>query len=179
MKKLIAFLLSIAIALPMLSSCEVPVNISDDTDDTTHMIVDTSDMPITEDDPTKDEYGFTLFAKGEYIVDPKFDTDEFLPEYDANYNAGRGSVANCAADDAVYFVEAKTREHEMRPYTMRYISYMDKSTGFVDALCGDSSCEHFYIDGGGREGCKAYIGGKEDIPDFMAVYDGLLCGKAL
>lgn len=110
-----------------------------------------------------ENYGFTVFPEGNYLADPKFDTDEYLPDYDADlsfvqhFSTGDFSGTSpllCATEDTVYYYDM---EHKL-------IMYLDKGTGITGPLCGRPECMH---DG---SSCNAYVAG----PAGMRVYDGKL-----
>ncbi len=138
-----------------------------DTADLSGSGADTADAPGTAEqggssDPADDNYGFAVFPEGNYLADPKFDTDEFLPDYDADPSYIHpfttiwdlnGRV--CSTDDTVYAYD---------PETCR-ILYVDKATGIWGPLCGKPECLHTNSD------CNAYI---SSAPDAMRVYDGML-----
>lgn len=179
MKKLIALLLSIAAALPLFTACEVFGNTSGDTSDTYDITsggtANTDEIQPAEEeyDPTKDEYSFKIFAKGDYITDPIFDTDEFLPKYDVDYNAIVGCPYTYAAGDAIYFVEKKTIRGKFVSESVMLISCMDRATGNVSVLCSDPECEH--TDNKCRACIKTYSGSySNESLDYFTMYDGKL-----
>ncbi len=136
--------------------------------------IDTADLSGTDagtvdtdgtSDPEYDSNGFAVFPEGNYLADPKFDTDEFLPDYDADLSfmqpfstvrSSQGTV--CTTDDTVYVYDPKNYR----------ILYVDKATGIWGPLCGKPECTHT------SSSCNAYI----SSPDALRVYDGMLywCG---
>ena len=167
MKRLIALLLIVMTALPTLSSCEMfdvqPDDTAETSGSTPDNFVDT--QPEDEEyDLYHNEYGFYLFAPGDYIEDDRFKTDEFLPEYDVNYNIGLRYDKVCAGDDAIYLLHMESSKQDGFAKYTYFLSYIDRETGERGKLCAKSDCEHTGKD------CYAYV----DYPDVMTVYDGKL-----
>lgn len=178
MKKLPALLLTLALATALLASCEMfvpeptervlpsfslPAGTENPAD------TDTSGAPAPDEsaDPAEENYGFTVFPEGNYLADPKFDTDEFLPDYDADLSFvqyfstgdfGPGgtyrSPVLCATDDTVYFFDGGSD----------LIMFWDKATGISSPLCGRPECLH------SGSSCNAYV----QAPNGLRVYEGKL-----
>lgn len=164
MKKCLYILLIVILLVPSLSGCEhfapgggqvdrPPLTPADDPAGTP------SDGPAGEEDPTVDEYGFTLFPEGNYLADPKFDTDEFLPDYDVDISfVQHGSTDQrgvCATADTIYSYSDMNGK----------LMYTDKATGLTLPLCGKPECTHT------DDTCNAYIG---DDASGLRVYGGKL-----
>ncbi len=123
----------------------------------------------TEADPEDaefDENGFKIFPVDNYIKDPKFDTDEYLPDYDAPLTfAQLGNTFSqtvCETEDGWY--SDISRDNEDSPWDS-LIVYTDKKTGISLPLCGKPDCMH-----GKDPDCNAYVGGS----NRLQIYDGKL-----
>lgn len=156
MKNRFSFLVSAALLLSVLTGCEhfVPGG-----DGSGRPVIDSTGEPTegpTEGD-TGDNDGFTVFSEGNYLADPMFDTDEFLPEYDADISfIQHGSTEQrglCVTEDTIYF------------YWDEHLLFTDKDTGITLPLCGKPECTHT------DNSCNAYIGGEAA---GLRVYDGKL-----
>ena len=92
-----------------------------------------------------------------YLVDPIFDTEEYLPDYDADLGMAvdqHGFTLFCESEDAYYLVDSY------------FLYYLDKMTLSKWPFCFKPECTH----GGDNWDCGAYIGTCQAI----AVYDGRL-----
>lgn len=118
-----------------------------------------------------DEYGFTVFPVGNYLADKKFDTDEFLPDYDADPSFYHGFSTSeyglCRTEDTIYSFCDHTGADML-------ITYTDKATGISGPLCGRPECLH-------RDAtCNAYVHrvrfayGYGGYGYGLSVYDGKL-----
>ena len=161
MKRELALLLTLALALALLTSCELmaPAPTQRPSIGLPGEPAGTDEPTPTEAaDPTVDQYGFTIFPEGNYLADPKFDTDEFLPDYDADLSflqplTSIGEVL-CRTDDTIYINSSGS-----------LIMYMDKATGISGPLCGKPECLH------NDNSCNAYL----SYGAFgLRVYDGKL-----
>ncbi len=164
MKQNLALLLAFSMLLLVLTGCEhfVP---SDGVESRPPLMppseegtVPTGGPEATEEpDPAEETYGFTVFPEGNYLADPKFDTDEFLPDYDMDINfVQHGSTQKeglCVTEDTIYF------------YWDGHLLFTDKGTGITLPLCGKPECTHT------DRSCNAYIGGEVA---GLRVYDGKL-----
>ena len=118
------------------------------------------------DDVPRDEYGFTIFPDGNYLADPMFDTDDPLPDYDANNdfiligNYGLSGGGLCSTDDTIYYI---IQHNEKQTYCT--LMYRDKKTGISGPLCGKPECLHNDRD------CNAYISTDKDYLYGLYVYD--------
>ncbi len=100
-----------------------------------------------------------------YLADKIFDTDEYMPDYDADAGALLPNSAIC------HFCEGKTKGKADGIYyytpmqDSRTIHYLDKSLLIDDVLCIKPECSH------DDKSCGAYV------PDIhgLTVYDGRLC----
>ena len=176
MKKIVALLLTIAAVLPILTSCAPTETAPEDNDDTEYMTPDITVSPddtTDEDfDPYHDEYGFVIFAPGDYLTDRKFDTDEYLPGYDAdNAFIAHGNPENggiCSTDDKIYyFSEVYDKiENLVVKETHTVLMYRDKATGDVGPLCQKPECDHKGKD------CDAYFAPNISDLHGLFMYDG-------
>ncbi len=123
----------------------------------------------TEADPEDaefDENGFKIFPVDNYIKDPKFDTDEYLPDYDAPLTFAQlgnsFSQTVCETEDGWY---SDISDHNDDSPWNSLIVYTDKKTGISLPLCGKPDCMH-----GKDPDCNAYVGGS----DRLQIYDGKL-----
>lgn len=117
--------------------------------------------PTEEKDPTVDEYGFTLFPEGNYLADPMFDTEEYLPDYDADpsYIHTQSTIYPvCSTETTIYSYPKVSLDNG------NAVLFTDKETGISMPLCGKPECLH------NDESCNAYA------LDAMGltVYDGRL-----
>lgn len=121
-----------------------------------------------DDDFIKDEFGFAKFPEGNYLADKKFDTDEYLPDYDAdnnfillgNYGPGGGGI--CSTDDTIYYFS----ESEDMQYCL--LMYRDKVTGISAPLCGKPECLH------NNKNCNAYVEGSSTFLNGLYIYGDML-----
>ena len=162
MKKNITLLLALALALTLLTSCELMVpgpterpsiGLSGETGEPS---------PAGSAGSAVENYGFTVFPEGNYLADKKFDTDEFLPGYDSNTSFVQQAStcfgkALCQTEDTVYSCIGASGG--------TLIMYMDKATGISGPLCGKPECLH------NSSSCNAYIA---RWTDGLSVYDGKL-----
>lgn len=122
--------LILILALALLTSCELFVP-----SPTERTPIGGDIKPTENADSTEDEYIFTVFPEGDYLADSKFDTDEFLPDYDADpsfiqFLTTGHDQALCQTEDTVYSCVGG------------FIMYMDKATGITGPLCGKPECLH-------------------------------------
>ena len=164
MKKLLALVL--ALMLVLLTSCEmfVPAPPESQRPDfgLPSLPAGTKDpAPTQTADPTADEYGFTIFPEGNYLANPKFDTDEFLPDYDSDPSflqfLGTYHRGLTQTNQTIYSF-CQNKENDI-------IMYTDKSTGISGPLCGKPECLH------SDDTCNAYVDG---YCDGLDVYQGKL-----
>ena len=85
------------------------------------------------------------------LLDPQFDTEEFLPDYDFRNGVKKESRA-CESEDAYYLLSDNNL----------YLHYLDKDTGTSGVLCGKPECSHSSIE------CNAYLAGGGNL----MFYDG-------
>ena len=170
MKKCIILVLSLGLLLTLLAGCEyfVPDGILEEAEkNRPSFLPQGTNPPGAEDLPANvaggvDEYGFTVFPAGNYLADRKFDTDEFLPDYDAdpafiNFHSTSG-YALCRTEDTIYSLRPGSSQ-------INLIMYADKATGISGPLCGKPECLH-------RDSkCNAYVANRAD---GLCVYDGKL-----
>lgn len=135
MKRLTSLILAAVLALSLLSSCG---------GNTPEISGAPSGAPEASSAP-----------EANYLADPIFDTDEYLPDYDMDnrfLQAGtRGRLVETA--NAYYLVPS-----------IPYIMFVDKQSLLCGPLCGKPECAHNDID------CNAYI----DAAFCLSRYDGKL-----
>ena len=96
-------------------------------------------------------------ASDNYLADPSFDTDEYLPSYDWNWQWCQ-DIAGC-------FAETENAIYAFQGVGGHSLYYYDKATGLSDVLCFKPECDHSGAD------CGGYI----DSPHaLLTVYDGHL-----
>ena len=158
MKKLTLLILVLSLTLPLLCACANTGDGGNDTSDGGEPAftlplpsLNDPDEPETETEtPTLPEYG--------YLADAKFDTDEFLPEYDMDMSFIQHSSVfypMCATDEKAFAYL----------YESGLIVTIDKATGDSAPLCTKSDCVHNGIE------CDAYVG---DSCYGLRVYEGRL-----
>lgn len=184
MKKAIVLILIFLVLEGALASCErfVPAGeggrpslppIGEETQATEGTAPTDATGPAEEKDPTVDEYGFKLFPEGNYLADPMFDTEEYLPDYDADPSNlqcfSTWTVALCSTEDSIY-----SSLHVLGRNT-QLIVYTDKATGISLPLCGKPECLHNDVTCNASAGPLGIAG--------LAVYDGKLywglCGNSV
>ena len=71
-----------------------------------------------------------------YLSDPKFDTEDTLPQYDLNksWSHRLGDQCSCITEDTLYFAR--------NDGIHTYIFYCDLATGISGPLCGKPECPH-------------------------------------
>ena len=80
-----------------------------------------------------------------YLIQPKFETEEHLPQYDADYRFAHSGSTVCETEDAYYGTLFDD------PY---YLRYYDKKSQYSGILCGKPECTHT------DENCDGYIMGE-------------------
>ena len=85
------------------------------------------------------------------LLDAKFDTEEFLPDFDFRNEFGKWRDM-CESEDAYYFTVVGNT----------YLHYFDKKTESYGVLCGKPECSHSSIE------CNAYLAGGGNL----MFYDG-------
>lgn len=167
MKKTIAVILAFLVLVTMLVSCEHFVPAGEDerpslpsSGEGTAPAGGTEATDGTE--PAEENHGFTVFPEGNYLADPMFDTDEYLPDYDVDLSSvHRFSTLDnlCSTETTVYSIR-----NGLDAGSSLFITYMDKATGISLPLCGKPECMH--NDGN----CNANV----NRPRGLCVYDGKL-----
>ena len=168
MKKYIALLLSLGLLLTLLSSCEMFMPAPTEHPSNWWNSAEPAGEPGSSANPAEnleggvDEYGFTVFPVGNYLADPKFDTDEFLPDYDADPSfiqfLSTSMFALCQTEDTIYASRTGLNK-------TNFVMYADKATGISGPLCGRPECLH------NDSTCNAYV---LSYADGLCVYDGKL-----
>ena len=174
MKKTIALLLAAILLAGSLTSCELFISGEQDRLSPQPPTGGPGEEPPDDSDdadPTVDEYGFTLFPEGNYLADPRFDTEEFLPDYDADpsFIHYLSTAINylCVTDTTIYTYIKPSSQSDQSDQISR-ILYTDKGTGITLPLCGKPECRH------NDENCNAYIANPHGMFG-MSIYDGKLC----
>lgn len=171
MKRTITLFLIFALLLSLLTSCELmvldpterpsiglPVG-TDAPDDSV------TPAPAGSAEPEDENYGFTVFPEGNYLADPKFDTEECLPDYDCDASFLHMATYSCSTETTFYFTNTVRFGTSANSGDMLY--YADKATGISGPLCGRPECTH------GSESCNAYMGYPHTTWGLMD-YDGRL-----
>ncbi len=180
MKKITALILLLTMLTGVLASCDQPNSPGGEKDNPPSYVgdgeqgsgdeygpsgQDQPDEPEMPVDPSLDENGFKLFPQGNYLTDPTFDTEEYLPDYDADPSFIFGSSNSvrdfsvCSTDTAIYSSLAGSGNS-------RYLYRTDKETGVSEPLCADPECNHFFV-----QDCSAIV--SRNITGLQ-VYDGKL-----
>ena len=109
---------------------------------------------------------FTEFPEGNYLADPKFDTDEFLPDYDADISFLQLGSLNrtylCVSDNSIYFAD-RTKAGDMRN-TPQFLYFTDIASGITLPLCNRPECSHT------DSNCNAYL--CNSTLHLLCIYDG-------
>ena len=175
MKKGLALSLTLGLLLALLAGCEyfVPDSILEEAEKNRPSFLPRGSDPPGSEEPAEnvaggvDEYGFTVFPAGNYLADNKFDTDEYLPDYDADPSFYHGystsSYGFCSTEDTIYSFSSQAGDmfHNM-------LSYTDKATGITGYLCGKPECLHR------DESCNAYLTTYLSPGYGLCVYEGKL-----
>lgn len=90
--------------------------------------------------------------KGTYLAESRFDTDEFLGEYDRVNAYCKGAGALDETEDVLYF----------RGFFSNYIGYYDKVNEIGGVLCGKPECLH------NDKTCNAWV---SPSPSGLNVYE--------
>ncbi len=109
--------------------------------------------------PGTETQGISTGTDIDYLSDPKFDTEEALPQYDCDKSWVHrlGGNTACATEDTLYSIGT------IGNYD--YIFFCDLTTGISGPLCGKPECTH----NDGR--CNAYTRG---AAYGLSIYDGQL-----
>ncbi len=157
LQKIISLSLIAALCLPALVSCGPK-------DDTPGGV----DGAATGDSYAPEKEGlvgtlakFASYPDGNYLADAKFDTDDYLPDFDKNPDFDASSLV-ASNGDTVFF--CGTREDGSQ-----CIMFVDKKSGAVAPLCGKPECLH------NDENCSAYVcRSSEALLRALSFYDGML-----
>ena len=145
--KLTAIMLILSLLLPLCASCAPTGNSDNNTDGG-------GTAASAPDDSIRDENGFTIFSEGNYLADQKFETDEFLPDYDADNDfitllTGVRELGICTTDDTIYYAKEISGINGGLSHIL--IMLYDKATGISLPLCGKPECLH------DDKNCNAYV----------------------
>ena len=114
-------------------------------------------LPSCARNDTPDGEDTTDTAAPNYILDPKFDTDEFLYAYDMDSRTDMIHTMNMVeSDDLIYFT---------KPMSGDRIEYYDKKTGVTDLLCFKPECTH-------GDDCDSHFPGLQTVS--LNFYNGSL-----
>lgn len=167
MKKILALILTLALSMVLLASCEMLVPGPTERPSIGLPPETAAPGPAGTDDPAEENYGFTIFPEGNYLADPKFDTDVYLPDHDVppamsfmNYWGNMINELMCQSEDTWYYTQ-KSETGSM------ILMYADKATGIGGPLCGRPECLH------NNSSCNAYLE-NASWPRGLCVYDGQL-----
>lgn len=165
MKKKFALILAFALTMALLTSCELmaPGPTERPSIGLPSAPAETGEpTPVDTSEPPVENYGFTVFPEGNYLADRKFDTDEYLPDYDADPSfihafSTTGNYVLCRTESTAYVCFGNLSRGT--------IKYLDKATGICLPLCGKPECLH------DSSTCNAYVPGQID---GLRVYEGKL-----
>lgn len=101
-------------------------------------------------------------SNANYLTDKKFDTDEYLQDYDTKYLYELSILggAFCETEDAFYFFG-----YNKDFPSVKAICYYDKASGMSGYLCARPECGH------SDKTCNAYVGA---FSKALTAYDGKL-----
>ena len=152
----ILFITSVMLALLMMCAC---TNIDGDETDTSKINEPAFTLPLPSlNDP--DGIGEDKMPEYWYLADEKFDTDEFLPEYDIPLTyVGEYTFRQLYSYEDTIYTYTATDTYD------GFITVTDKETYESEPLCTVSGCAH------AGEGCEAYIYG---AVYGLRVYDSML-----
>ena len=156
----ILFIAAVMIALPLLCACANTGDGGNDTSDGGEPAFTLPLPSLNDHDAPETGAGTEPHPEYGYLADEKFDTDEFLPEYDmdlSHVNAEISDYQLYSTDDAVYAYK--------RTGIGGMLWSWDKETGESSPLCTKAGCSH------DSDTCGAYIAGS--CYGFR-VYDGKL-----
>lgn len=126
--------------------------------------------------PSESPYGFSYdlshltsfseFPEGDYLADPKFDTDAYLPDYDIDLSFVEFEMTKfggvCVTEDTIYFLPQTVRHLEGEPI---FLQYYDIASGITLPLCSKPECTHT------EDSCSAFLGNTRLI-NGLRLYDG-------
>ena len=164
MKRYFALILTLALALSLLTSCELMVP-----GPTERPSIGLPSAPVESGKPAPAETGEPMTTETPAPfptvgpVPPSFVPAEYDPRYDDDPNFIFYFQSNmCATEDTFYFAYSDTKIGQVEHET---ICFLDKASGYVGPLCGKPECTHR------DKNCNAYIQGRSYS---LSVYDGRL-----
>ena len=90
----------------------------------------------------EDLFSFPVFPEGNYLADPKFDTEEYLPDYDADLaflqNETMRYTGICETSDTIYFLPITINQYG----EPAFLQYHDIASGKTMPLCNKPECTH-------------------------------------
>ena len=115
----------------------------------------------------EDLFSFPAFPEGNYLADPKFDTEEYLPDYDADLaflqNETSAYTSVCETSDTIYFLPDTSQKYR----EPAFLQYYDIASGKTMVLCNKPECTHTDIS------CNACL--SSDYSVFgLRIYDNKL-----
>lgn len=112
----------------------------------------------------KDVATFTDFPDGNYLADPKFDTDEFLPGYDVDVSflTVTDHIGVCATEDTIFFSPNNGSLNRSS-----FLHFTDIASGVTMPLCSKPECSHT------DDTCNAYLASSGQVYG-LRIYDGKL-----
>ena len=167
MKRGLVLILTLALALSLLTSCELMVP-----GPTERPSIGLPSAPVESGKPAPAETGEPAITETATPasfptvgpVPPSFVPAEYDPRYDDDPNFTFRFMSNmCATEDTVYFAYQRTPLIGERYYET--ICFLDKASGYVGPLCGKPECTHR------DKNCNAYI---EAQSHGLSIYDGRL-----
>lgn len=122
MKRLTSFMLTAVLALSLLSSCGGDAPKVSGAPSGASGTGSASPAPETSSAP-----------EANYLADPMFDTDEYLPDYDETciFKNSQTFSSMCETDTACYGIQRYNR-----------LMFWDRQTGISGPLCGKPECDH-------------------------------------
>lgn len=110
-----------------------------------------------------DLVSFTEFPEGNYLADTKFDTDEFLPDYDVDISflhlQSTTYKGICTTEDTIYFFTQPAANASC------FLHFTDIASGVTMPLCSKPECTHK------DNACNAYLAGGMDVYG-LRIYEG-------
>lgn len=116
----------------------------------------------------KDAAAFTAFPEGNYLADPKFDTDEFLPDYDVDRSLLNSTYSGiCETEDTIFFFPYNSTFTGRSDAKVCILYFTDLASGVTLPLCSKPECSHT------DDTCNAYLADSGQVYG-LRIYDGKL-----
>lgn len=116
--------------------------------------------------------------KANYLIDKIFDTDEYLPEYDADNNSMHlypGVLET--TDDALYFMYDDNVTYNI--VNRNVLCFYDKASGISGPLCSNPDCDHLNDDCPARFSYSATVIGDYDNSLYVYSQDAYSVGSTI